>query len=104
MKNSIRRFALTMGTLASLALPCAVQAGIFGTGNNGVHADQQRSPKSDNTDRNGPGGSPFVPPAYNPPLPQHVDTSPNQVPEPQTLGLVAVGLLAAWAASRRRKD
>jgi hypothetical protein len=104
MKDSIRRLALTVGTLASLALPCAVQASIFGTGTNGVHADQQRSPKSDSTDRNAPGGSPFVPPAYNPPLPRDVDTSTNQVPEPQTLGLVAVGLLAVWAASRRRKD
>ena len=102
MKDSIHRLALTVATLASLALPCAVQASIFGT--DGVRAGQQRSPMSDNTGRNAPGGSGFVPPAYNPPLPQQVDTSTNQVPEPQTLGLVAVGLLAVWAASRRRKD
>lgn len=93
-----------MATMAWLATPWIAHAQVFGTGNNGVHADQQRFEKDKNKGGGSQGGPSYTAPPFNQMPPVGIDTSTNQVPEPATLGLVAVGLVAAWAASRRRKD
>jgi PEP-CTERM motif len=106
MKRTTRRLALTlMGLVTGLAVSWTAQANVFGTGNNGVYAEQQRFESGTGKGNDSPsaGGPSYTPPPYRPAtLP--AETPVNQVPEPQTLGLVAVGLLAAWAVSRRRKD
>jgi PEP-CTERM motif len=99
-----------MATLAWLAAPWIAHAQVFGTGDNGVHAEQLRFEKDKNKGGGSSGGASYTAPpfsqmpAFNQMPPASIDTSTNQVPEPATLGLVAVGLVAAWAASRRRKD
>ena len=99
-----------MTILAWLVMPWIAHAQVFGTGNNGVYAEQQRFEKDNNKGGGSQGGRSDNAPPFNqtPPFnqmpPASIETSTNQVPEPETLGLVAIGLVAAWAASRRRKD
>lgn len=116
MHRTTRRLALMMGSVACLALPGIAHANLFGTGNNGVWAEQQRfendnsqgNGKSENTGQSGDTGSGgnagWQGGSYQSAPQGRYQSQDNQVPEPQTLGLVAIGLLAAWAASRRRKD
>jgi hypothetical protein len=104
MNRTLRRLALTMAAATALAAPWFAHANVFGTGNNGVYSEQQRFEKDKSKDKESEGGSSYgTPPSYRP-APMTVDTPTNSVPEPETLSLLAVGLLAVWAASRRRKD
>ena len=105
MKRTLRRLALTMAAATALAAPWVAQANVFGTGNNGVYSEQQRFEKDKSKDKAGEGGSSHAMPQLNLPQPTtQTEPSTNQVPEPETLSLLGIGLLAAWAASRRRKD
>ena len=104
MNRTLRRLALTMAAAAALAAPWFAHANVFGTGNNGVYSEQQRFEKDKSKDKDSDGGPSHGAPPSNRPVPMAVETPTNNVPEPETLSLLAVGLLAVWAASRRRKD
>ena len=107
MKHTTRRLVLMTAAATALAATGFAQANsLFGAGNNGVYSEQQRFEKDkgdkDKGENSNSGGS-HAGSSNHWPRPVSTDTPTNQVPEPETLGLVAVGLVAAWAASRRRR-
>jgi PEP-CTERM motif len=101
MNRHTARIKPMLVAAALAAVPWIAHANVFGTGNNGVYAEQQRFEKEKSKGSNGPSNHA---PAHAGPSGQSVPEQVNQVPEPGSLPLLVLGLAAAWAVSRRRKD